>query len=98
MAAGTILLVAVLRDARKRAPSASRFTAGAFGFLLLIQCGDRPDPSRESFRVDTLPSSPSLYNASPALPSPAVASLKGSCRHRCDEEGGRHGVYESKEI
>jgi hypothetical protein len=35
--------------------SASRFTAGAFGFLLLIQCGVRPELYRESFRFETMP-------------------------------------------
>jgi hypothetical protein len=30
-------------DYAPQSSSASRFTAGAFGFLLLIQCGDRPE-------------------------------------------------------
>jgi hypothetical protein len=37
-------------DHRPHSSSASRFTAGASGFLLLIQSGDRPDLYRESFR------------------------------------------------
>jgi hypothetical protein len=32
-----------LLDQRPQSSSASRFTAGAFGFLTLIQCGDRPE-------------------------------------------------------
>jgi hypothetical protein len=40
--------------------SASRFTAGAAGFLLLIQSGERPDLYRESFRFDTIPSKAEL--------------------------------------
>src|ERR1700730_18090536 len=40
--------------------SASRVTAGACGFLLLIQSGERPERYRESLRFDTIPSSPSL--------------------------------------
>jgi hypothetical protein len=39
--------------------SASRFTAGAFGFFDLIQCGDRPELYGESRRFDTIPSRPS---------------------------------------
>ena len=35
--------------------SASRLTAGASGFLLLIQSGERPERYRESFRFDTMP-------------------------------------------
>src|SRR5205807_10229860 len=31
------------RRCRSQSSSASRFTAGASGFLLLIQCGERPD-------------------------------------------------------
>jgi hypothetical protein len=40
--------------------SASRFTAGAFGFLLLIQWRERPEEYGESRRFDTIPSRPSL--------------------------------------
>ena len=40
--------------------SASRFTAGAFGFLNLSQSGDRPDLYREPSRFETVPSSPIL--------------------------------------
>src|SRR5262249_36751566 len=39
---------------------ASRFTAGAAGFLLLIQCRERPDTYGEPSRLDTIPSKPSL--------------------------------------
>ena len=35
-------------------------TAGASGFLLLIQSGERPDLYRDSFRFETMPSRPSL--------------------------------------
>jgi hypothetical protein len=31
------------RASLPQSSSASRFTAGAFGFLLLIQCGERPE-------------------------------------------------------
>jgi hypothetical protein len=37
-----------------------RFTAGAFGFLLLVQCGERPELYAEPRRFDTIPSRPSL--------------------------------------
>src|ERR1700730_5450230 len=47
-------------DHRPHSSSASRFTAGASGFLLLIQSGERPDLYRESFRFETIPSRPSL--------------------------------------
>ena len=52
---GCLLGVAPLPLATKQTPSfdfrrlsrptslASRFTAGAFGFLIFIQCGERPD-------------------------------------------------------
>src|ERR1700731_3072220 len=40
--------------------TAARFTAGAFGFLLLIQCRERPELYGESRRLDMMPSSPSL--------------------------------------
>jgi hypothetical protein len=43
-----------------RSSSASRLTAGAAGFLLLIQCRDRPERWGELRRFDTMPSSPSL--------------------------------------
>jgi hypothetical protein len=39
---------------------ASRLTAGACGFLLLIQCGERPERYCESLRFDTMPSRPSI--------------------------------------
>jgi hypothetical protein len=45
---------------RPYSSSASRFTAGALGFLDLIQCGERLELYRESFRFDTIPSRPSL--------------------------------------
>ena len=40
--------------------SASRFTAGAAGFLTLIQSFDRPNRYGEPSRFDTIPSQPSL--------------------------------------
>jgi hypothetical protein len=39
-------------------PAASRFTAGAFA--ILSQSGERPEQYAESFRFETMPSSPSL--------------------------------------
>jgi hypothetical protein len=36
--------------------SASRFTAGAFGFLTLRQCGERPDRHSEPSGFDMIPS------------------------------------------
>jgi hypothetical protein len=39
--------------------SASRFTAGAAGFLILGQYGERPERYRDSNRFDTMPSQPS---------------------------------------
>ena len=40
--------------------SASRFTAGASGFLNLSQSGDLPDQRRDPSRFETIPSSPIL--------------------------------------
>ena len=40
--------------------SASRVTAGAAGFLTLIQCSDRPARYDEPSRFETMPSQPSL--------------------------------------
>jgi hypothetical protein len=45
---------------RLQSSSASRFTAGAFGFLLFIQSSERPERYRESLRFETMPSRPSL--------------------------------------
>jgi hypothetical protein len=44
--------------------SAFRFTAAAFGFLDLTQCGERPELYGESRRLDTMPSRPSLQACS----------------------------------
>jgi hypothetical protein len=41
--------------------SASRFTAGARGFLTLSQCGERPERYAEPSRLETMPSQPSLH-------------------------------------
>jgi hypothetical protein len=43
-----------------KSSSASRFTAGAFGFSLFSQCGERPELYGELRRFDTMPSSPIL--------------------------------------
>ena len=40
--------------------SASRFTAGAAGFLIFSQSSTRPDRYGEPSRLDTIPSQPSL--------------------------------------
>jgi hypothetical protein len=40
--------------------SAFRVTGGAFGFLTLSQCADRPDRYGDPSRFDTIPSQPSL--------------------------------------
>ena len=66
------------RRCRPQSSSVSRFTAGALGFLLLIQCGERPDLQRESFRFDTMPLSPSLqawWNTSGLFPPPCARSI-----------------------
>ena len=44
---------------RPQSSSASRRTAGAFGFLTLIQCSVRPDRYGEPSRFDAMPSRPS---------------------------------------
>jgi hypothetical protein len=41
--------------------SASRFTAGAAGFLTFSQCADRPARYGEPSRFDTMPSQPSAH-------------------------------------
>ena len=41
--------------------SASRFTAGAAGFLTFNQCADRPGRYGEPSRFDTMPSQPSVH-------------------------------------
>ena len=52
--------------------SASRFTAGAFGFLILSQSGERPERYVEPSRFDTIPSQPSLQACSKTIsPSPS---------------------------
>jgi hypothetical protein len=45
---------------RPQCSSASRFTAGACGFLNLSQSGERPDRYRDPSRFETIPSSPIL--------------------------------------
>ena len=44
----------------RHSSSASRFTAGALGFLTLSQSSDRPNRYGEPRRFDTMPSQPSL--------------------------------------
>src|SRR5499433_1601128 len=57
--------------------SASRFTAGAAAFFILSQSGERPERYIESFRFDTMPSSPILHAwAKTVGPSPSMCSLK----------------------
>src|SRR6516164_10403218 len=57
--------------------SASRFTAAASGFFILSQSGERPERYIESFRFDTMPSSPILHAwAKTVGPSPSKCSLK----------------------
>ncbi|MGA6944353.1 MAG: hypothetical protein WBZ27_20510, partial [Pseudolabrys sp.] len=55
---------AFARDSRHRvhlqSSSASRFTAGASGFLNLSQSGERPDLYRDPRRFETIPSRPKL--------------------------------------
>jgi len=53
----TIIQRLGLADHPPQSSSASRFTAGAFGFLLLIQSRERPDRYGESRRFETIPSS-----------------------------------------
>jgi hypothetical protein len=45
---------------RPQCSSASRFTAGAAGFLNLSQSGERPDLYRDPRRFETIPSNPIL--------------------------------------
>jgi hypothetical protein len=66
------------RPPRPQSSSASRFTAGAAGFLLLSQCRERPDVWREPLRFDTMPSSPSL-------PGPCYSLRRRSQRRFCPE-------------
>jgi hypothetical protein len=57
--------------------SASRFTAGAAGFLTLSQCADRPGRYGEPRRFDTMPSQPSAQACwKMAAPSPLKCLLK----------------------
>jgi hypothetical protein len=46
---------------RPQSSSASRFTADARGFLILSQCGERPERYAEPSRLETMPSQPSLH-------------------------------------
>ena len=58
---------------RPQSSSASRFTADASGFFILSQSGERPERQAESFRFDTMPSSPSLQAwAKTVGPSPSI--------------------------
>jgi hypothetical protein len=45
---------------RPQSSSASRFTAGAAGFLILNRCGERPERQRDPKRFDMMPSQPSF--------------------------------------
>src|SRR5262249_13201495 len=59
--------------------STSRFTAGASGFFILSQSGERPERYIDSLRFDTMPSRPSLQAwAKTVGPSPSKCSLKRS--------------------
>src|SRR5262245_19837945 len=61
---------------RPQSSSSSRFTAGAAAFLILSQSGERPERYIESFRFDTMPSSPILQAwAKTDGPSPSICSL-----------------------
>src|SRR5262249_37766202 len=54
--------------------SASRFTAGASGFFILSQTGERPEREVESLRFDTIPSNPTLPALAKTLrPSPPTS-------------------------
>src|SRR5262249_46809382 len=56
--------------------SASRFPAGADGFFILSQSGERPERYIEPLRFDTIPSRPSLHAwAKTVGPSPSMCSL-----------------------
>src|SRR6516162_3271497 len=64
---------------RPQSSSASRFTAGAFGFLTLTQCGERPELYGESSRFDTMPSQPSVQACLKIIaPSPLKCRLKAT--------------------
>src|SRR5260370_42608521 len=69
---------ATTRSERRYLPqssSASRRTASHAGFLLLSQSGERPLRYGESFRFDTIPSSPILQAYSNTVgPSPTSIS------------------------
>jgi len=55
--------------------SASRFTAGAAGFLVLIQSADRPNRHGEPRRFDTMPSQPSHLADRFPLVTAAIAAI-----------------------
>ena len=61
----------------RQSSCASRFTAGDFGFLTLIQCDVRPERYGEPSRFDTIPSQPSLQTCLKiTAPSPLKCSFK----------------------
>src|SRR5215468_12384455 len=66
-----------LRPLLPQSSSSSRFTAGAAGFFIFSQSGERPERYIESLRFDTMPSSPILQAwAKTVGPSPSICSLK----------------------
>src|SRR5215468_10941582 len=65
-----------LRPLLPQSSSSSRFTAGAAGFFIFSQSGERPERYIESLRFDTMPSSPILQAwAKTVGPSPSMCSL-----------------------
>src|SRR6516165_9105907 len=79
---------------RPQSSSASRFTAGAFGFLTFTQCGERPDRYIEPSRFDTMPSQTQLQASSAAaarVGAPRTIVTAGSVRvweNQCCHCGG----------
>jgi hypothetical protein len=67
--------------------SASRFTADASGFFILGQSGERPERYAESFRFDTISSSPILQawakTVGPSLIEPNARSSLGQDHFEC---------------
>src|SRR5262245_12034765 len=60
----------------RQSSSASRYTDGGAEFFILSQSGERPERYIESFRFDTIPSSPILQAwAKTVGPSPSICSL-----------------------
>jgi hypothetical protein len=62
--AATLILASYRHIPSPQSSSASRFTAGAAGFLTLIQSGERPRRYIDPSRFDTMPSQPSLRRKS----------------------------------